>query len=200
MRASSTPMANPSALPDPATEVPGHVARNVETIGALHQRAERRATWHQRAIERLTAAVGRPALFYAVVVGVTAWSLGNGLLHRAGHRVPDPPPFFWLQGVVSLGALLVTTMVLITQNRQAKVAERRAHLDLQVNLLAEQKATKVIALLEELRRDLPGVPERRDSEAERMAASADPHVVARALEETLAPGREGSKPGPSRSD
>lgn len=184
--------------PSGATEVPGHVARNVETIGELHQKAERRATWHQRTIERLTAAVGRPALLYAIVLGVVGWSLGNGLAHRLGHRPLDPPPFFWLQGVISLGALLVTTMVLITQNRQARVAERRAHLDLQVNLLAEQKAAKVIALLEELRRDLPNVRQRRDSEADRMAASADPRAVLRAVEETFSIDKDGLDTGPER--
>src|SRR5581483_10605460 len=90
---------------------------------------------------------------------------------------PDPPPFGRAQGVVGLAALLMTTMVLTTQNRQMRHAEQRSHLDLQVNLLAEQKVAKLIALVEELRRDLPNVHNRKDSLAEAMTRSVDPGAV-----------------------
>jgi uncharacterized membrane protein len=100
--------------------------------------------------------------------------------------VPDPPPFEWLQGVVGLAALLTATMILTTQNRQAKLMERRMHLDLQVNLLTEQKTAKLIELLEELRRDLPNVRNRHDSEAEIMQHAAEPMRVIAALEEQTA--------------
>ena len=83
----------------------------------------------------------------------------------------DPPPFAWLQGIFSLGALLTATVVLIKQNRLAKLEEPRAHLDLQVNLLAEQKTTKLIDLMEELRRDLPMVKDRNDPEAAALQTS-----------------------------
>ena len=90
--------------------------------------------------------------------------------------------YFWLQGLVGLGALLTTTIVLITQTRQGKLAEQRAQLDLQVSLLAEQKTAKLIALLEELRRDLPEVTNRHDAEAAAMEQSTDPHAILDALE------------------
>jgi uncharacterized membrane protein len=179
-------MAEPTdRLSAPAEDVPAHIARNVEAIGSLHHREERRTNWHQHAIERLTAAVGRPTVLYGAVVAVLGWAGANALAPRFGHRPIDPAPFFWLQGVVSLCAMLVTTMVLITQNRQGRLAQRRAHLDLQVNLLAEQKTAKIIALLEELRRDLPSVRNRRDSEAETMASSANPRAMLQALDDTL---------------
>jgi len=117
-----------------------------------------------------------------------SWIAFNLVAVRVGfERAPDPPPFNGLQGIVSILALLVTTMVLTTQNRQAKQAERRAELDLQVNLRAEQKVTKVIALLEELRRDLPVVPNRDDPVALAMTEAVDPHAVVSALEETFTP-------------
>ncbi|MEO7095962.1 MAG: DUF1003 domain-containing protein, partial [Polyangiales bacterium] len=97
----------------------------------------------------------------------------------------DPPPFFWLQGCVALGALLTALMVLTTQNRQSRHVEERAHLDLQVNLAAEQKTAKLIALLEELRRDLPNVPNRRDAIADAMTRAVDPHAALKALEDTF---------------
>jgi uncharacterized membrane protein len=76
-------------------------------------------------------------------------------------------------------------MVLATQNRQRRSAEERARLDLQVNLLAEQKVAKLIALIEELRRDMPNVKNRRDRVAEAMTQAVDPHAVTTALEDTI---------------
>jgi uncharacterized membrane protein len=90
-----------------------------------------------------------------------------------------------LQGIVGLGAWLTATIVLITQTRQGKLAEQRAQLDLQVSLLAEQKTAKLIALIEELRRDLPNVKDRHDPQAVAMEQATDPHTVLGALEETL---------------
>jgi uncharacterized membrane protein len=66
-------------------------------------------------------------------------------------------------------------------------------LDLQINLLAEQKTAKLIALVEELRRDLPNVKDRHDPQAAVMEQTTDPHVILGALEETLQEsGQEGA--------
>jgi uncharacterized membrane protein len=100
-----------------------------------------------------------------------------------GFQPLDPPPFFWLQGIVSVGALLTTTVVLITQNREAKLEEQRLELELQVNLLTEQKTTKLIHLLEELRRDLPMVKNRDDPEAAALQKPTDLEEVLAALED-----------------
>jgi uncharacterized membrane protein len=75
--------------------------------------------------------------------------------------------------------------VLIVQKRQEKLAEQRAQLSLQLNLLSEQKIAKLIALVEELRCDLPNVKNRHDPEAEVMKQPADPQVVLEALEKSL---------------
>jgi uncharacterized membrane protein len=90
-----------------------------------------------------------------------------------------------LQGIVGLGAWLTATIVLITQTRQGKLAEQRAQLDLQVSLLAEQKTAKLIALIEELRRDLPNVQNRHDPQAAVMEQATDPQAILSAMEETL---------------
>ena len=168
--------------PEPLSE---HVTRNVHAIAEMHLQAERDLSAHQRAIESGTAQLGRPASIYLILAFVSLWTLGNVLAPRFGLHAVDPPPFPWLQGVVGLLALLSTTMVLITQNRQTKMLERRMHLDLQVNLLTEQKTAKLIELIEELRRDLPDVRDRRDAEAESMQRSAEPLEVMAALEELV---------------
>ena len=80
---------------------------------------------------------------------------------------------------------ITSTGVLIYQARQEKVAEERSHLTLQLNLLTEQKIAKLIALVEELRTDLPNVRNRHDSEAFEMQKTTNPQVVLNALKETL---------------
>ena len=57
-------------------------------------------------------------------------------------------------------ALVTTTIVLIAQNRQSRLEQQHTHLGLQVNLLTEQKVTKLIHLIEELRKDMPMVRDR----------------------------------------
>jgi uncharacterized membrane protein len=98
-----------------------------------------------------------------------------------------------LQGGIDLTTLLMTTMILITQNRQEKHTEQRRHLDLQVTLLVEQKVTKVIALVEELRHDLPNVQNRQDPQAEAMQEVLDPHAVLSALDDMFHEGQNAEK-------
>jgi Protein of unknown function (DUF1003) len=148
------------------------ISHNVETMAAAQAKAEQGVGHHQRLIEHLTFRLGRPAGFYGVVSLVVLCA-------------PDPAPFVWMQGAIGFAALLVAIMVLATQNRQAKQSERRAELDLQVNLLAEQKIAKLVSLLEELRRDIPTVPNRADAVADAMTQAVDPHVVLSALEQTF---------------
>jgi uncharacterized membrane protein len=171
------------------------VAKNAEAIAAVRARADKRLDRHQKSVELATAALGRPLSIFVVIALVSLWIAFNVSMKALGKAPIDPPPFFWLQGAVALGALLTSLMVLTTQNRQRRHAEERAHLDLQVNLAAEQKTAKLIALVEELRRDLPNVPNRRDALAESMARAVDPHAALTALEQTFeAPGDDEPRP------
>jgi uncharacterized membrane protein len=157
---------------------------NVDTLASLQERAEQGVSPHQRRIEEFTDRVGRPGSIYLVLVLTALWGGFNVATERFGLRPVDPPPFVWLQATVSLCALLVTITILTTQNRQTRHAEQRAQLELQVNLLAEQKVAKVIALLEELRRDMPAVKNRVDHVADEMQEPVDPHAILSALENT----------------
>ena len=194
---------HPARTPHPApaqdevaTLLPDHVSNNIEAIRMLHIRADETLSRYHRPIETLSALLGRPTFCYGIVLVVTLWVLGNLVSPRMGVAPFDPPPFVWLQGLVGLGALLTTIVVLITQTRQGKLAEQRAQLDLQVNLLAEQKTAKLIALLEELRRDLPAVRNRHDAEAAAMEQSTDPHAILAALETVYEPAHAEAGPEP----
>jgi uncharacterized membrane protein len=171
--------------PRPSPELSGHVAQNIETVAQLHTEAEEKVGRHQKTIERLTAFIGHRWTLSAILVIVALWVIGNTLASRLGLPQLDAPPFPWLQGAVSLSALIVTTMVLTTQNRQARFSSHRGNLDLQVNLVAEQKIAKLIALLEELRRDLPAVRDRVDPVADAMAQAVDPQAVISVLDQNF---------------
>ena len=170
----------------PTAPLPEHISQNIETIVALHARNERDVSRHRRFVEAMSTFFGRPAFLYTILLVIALWVTPNIWPRRFGVRRFDPPPFAWLELSLSLGSLLVTIGVLITQNREEKLAEQRAQLSLQVNLLPEQKIAKIIALLEELRGALPNVRNRYDPEAEVMTEPADPHAVMEVLEERLA--------------
>ena len=72
---------------------------------------------------------------------------------NAGTRF-DAYPFGLLTMIVSLEAIFLSTFVLISQNRQALLAERRSQVDLQVNLISELEVTKVMALVSEIHQRL----------------------------------------------
>lgn len=152
---------------------------------SLRARSEGRLSKHQRTIEGATALIGRPRTIYVFIATVAAWVTLNSILFSSGSaHVIDPPPFFWLQGAIGFCALVVTTLVLTTQSRQARHAEERASLDLEVNLCTELKISKLIALVEELRQDMPSVRNRVDLQADAMQKALDPHAILNALEIT----------------
>ena len=165
------------------TSLAEHISQNVESILAIHKRESETVTPSQRRLERASSFVGRPLYLLGLLGFVALWvafNWGAPLLHLTPF---DPPPFQWLDGLLAFVALLTTTVVLIAQNRQTKLEQQRAHLDLQVNLLTEQKVTKLIHLLEELRRDLPMVRDRHDPQAAAMQEGADADQMVSALQE-----------------
>jgi uncharacterized membrane protein len=169
----------------PITELTDILDQDIETIVALRLNAERKVSRHQRVIEKATATLGRPGSLYSILLIILFWIIVNMLHTYLGLSLFDAPPFPWLQDMVSICALVMTVIVLTTQNRQGKFMEQRRHLDLQINLLTERKVSKVIELLEDLRRDLPIVKNRVDLEAEVMKEPVDPHTALTALNHTL---------------
>ena len=161
------------------------VSQNIESIVALHATEERKISKHRRLVNTVTHFFSRPAFLYFIVVSIILWTVPNVSPRR--WQVPhfDPAPFNHLEFVLSVSSLLVTVGVLIRQDQEERLAEQRAQLSLQLSLLSEQKITKLIALVEELRRDLPNVEDRHDEEAMQMQEIANPREVLNELQETL---------------
>ena len=174
------------ALPGRGAEA-DEIGLNIAAVQAFYDHQSRDLSLSQRAAERIANAVGHPYFLVAITMVVVLWIGVNIVRQLLGLPAWDPAPYFWLQGLVSLCALLITTVVLIKQNRVARLDEQRSHLDLKVTLLIEQKAAKMIDLLEELRRDAPGIPDRHDPRAAALQQAMNPDGVLAALGEA-APG------------
>jgi uncharacterized membrane protein len=164
------------------TTLSDHITDNVEGVVALQRRESDALSPAQRRLEWLGQFVGRPSYFVGVLLAATLWVIFNLAAVDFGLKPFDEPPFAWLDLLVTFVALMTTTVVLIGQNRQTKLEQRRAHLDLQVNLLTEQKVSKLIHLLEELRRDLPNVKDRHDAQAHALQERADTEKVLSAID------------------
>ena len=162
--------------------LPGQIDDAIQSTAELERKALEGASLQQRAIERFTLAVGRPRTVWIILTAVAVWIALNETLALTGHRQIDPPPYYWLDGVLALAALLMTILILTTENRMSEIDEQRSRLHLQISILAERKAAKIIQLLEELRYDLPQVRNREDREAQEMTLPTDPHEVAEELE------------------
>lgn len=161
-----------------------HINQNIADIVELQQRDIESTSLAQRRLERVSRLVARPTYILVLLGLVCGWIGLNALEQRLGLHAIDPPPFVWLQGLLTLVALLTATVVLIAQRRQTKVSEERAHLALQINLVTEQKVTKLIHLIEELRRDLPMVRNREDPHAAALEQRTDTAQVVSALKNT----------------
>jgi uncharacterized membrane protein len=169
--------------PDVAAGLSEHIQQNIESVVGLQRREWSATPPSQRHLEAVSRVIGRPGYLVLLVAVIVAWIGFNSVATRAGWSAFDPPPFAWLEGVLTGVGLLTTTIILIAQNYQTKLERQRAHLDLQVNLLTEQKVTKLIHLLEELRRDLPMVQDRQDPQANAMQQRADAGRVISAIED-----------------
>ncbi|NMG22031.1 DUF1003 domain-containing protein [Brasilonema bromeliae] len=163
-------------LPDPIT-------KNIEAISSLHIQEVRDIPAHQRILEAIATFFGRSTFLYSLLVILALWIFGSFFDRFLPFNLPS---FSWSNQGLDAAALVISTGVLVRQTRQENFAEQRAQLMLQLNLLSEQKIAKIIALLEELRTDLPDVINRHDSEAELMQEPADPIAVLEALQKNLA--------------
>ena len=120
--------------------------QNIETVARLEQELlEERST-----VERISDAIGSFVGTMSFVLIHVAWFF-FWFLANAGQipGVPrfDPYPFIFLSMAVSVEGVLLTTFVLMKQNRMAKRADLRNQLNLQIDLLSEKEVTKILQIL-----------------------------------------------------
>jgi uncharacterized membrane protein len=129
---------------------PAHPTQlNIDAIAKLEHEALLRRSPTERASGAIAKFIGSTAFLLLQILLVLTWSAINlGLI--PGLRSFDPFPLGISALVISSESVVLTIFVLISQNRMARQAEKRAHLDLQVGMLAEQELTAVLQMLHKI--------------------------------------------------
>ena len=165
------------------------IRKNISAITASQREDEKSRTPSTRISDAITSFSGSMLFVWLHAIWFGIWIMLNiGLVHIPHVSEFDPFPFGLLTMIVSLEAIFLSTFVLISQNRMALQSERRAELDLHVNLLSEQKATKALEMLDLIssqlnqlnRFDLPP-----DPEIEALKVSPEPQEVLQVIRETV---------------
>jgi uncharacterized membrane protein len=129
-----------------ATNKTQQIHRSSEIARSLKARANAKRTLFERFADSMTAFFGSIYFLLANVVWFMVWIIIN-LNLIPGIPAFDPFPFGLLTMIVSLEAIVLAIVVLISQNREARIAELREEVDLQIDIITEQEITKISQLL-----------------------------------------------------
>jgi len=119
--------------------------------------------------------------------------IGENLLR--GPASFDPYPFPLLTLIVSLEAIFLSTFILISQNRDLQLSERRNQLDLQINLLTEQENTKMLTMLKQIA-DKVGADVTQDPTLAVLEQSTQPAKLVEQIERTIETTEQEAEPTP----
>jgi uncharacterized membrane protein len=153
-------------------------AENIEAILKLEKEAERELSGFHRLSHTVGGFVGTIYFVVLQCFAVLAWIGAN--IGIFGNAPFDPYPFPFLATLLALEAVLLTSFVLIRQNTMDRRSERRNHLDLQINLLAEKEATSILKAVREIAEHLK-VDAAPDPEREELAKDTPVEDIARHL-------------------
>jgi uncharacterized membrane protein len=167
----------------PPPDLSDHVEETIRSMARLSSEHEESASLHQRAVAQITGFLSQPAVIGFLALAIGCWVAVNELGPSVGWRVIDPPPFQWLQGMMTMTSLFMVFLLLGAQKHEDRLNKNREFLTLELAILSEQKIAKVIQLLEEFRRDSPHIRDGVDEEADQLANPAKPQSVLDAIKE-----------------
>ena len=150
------------------------IERNIRTIIHLRTKTARERGVQNRIADVITLFSGRMVFVYVHIVWFGAWILLN--TGRLGMPKFDPYPYGLLTMIVSLEAIFLSTFVLISQNRLSEETERRADLELHINLLTEHELTRVLQMLDAIQ-DKLGIVEHENSDLADLEMETKPEDV-----------------------
>jgi uncharacterized membrane protein len=165
-------------------EHPGPAQVNIERIAEMEKEFLERRSVVERVGDTIADFVGSTTFVILHVIWFTAWiAVNRNLIPQV--RTFDPYPFLLLGLAVSLEAVLLSTFVLMKQNRMSKRSDRRNDLNLQIDLLAEREATMMLQMLQQICAHL-GLEEVGDgAEVRELIRDTKVESIARELEEKL---------------
>jgi uncharacterized membrane protein len=157
--------------PEPETQTPDGdptthavVDRNVHALAEIRAAHMEARDLQGRVADRITGFAGSMGCIYMHLTLFGTWLLINTRVLPIVAPF-DPYPFVMLAMFASVEAIFLSTFVLISQNRQAQLAEKRNDLDLQINLLAEHEITRILQLVDEIAKRLAIPSVGQDTEA-----------------------------------
>jgi uncharacterized membrane protein len=141
-------MANGDPTKNKATRLESITEENIQTIARIEQNAHAQRTRADIVADAIAAFCGSTLFVWVHCVWFGLW-LGINLLGSKSMHF-DPAPFANLTLIVSLEAIFLSSFILVSQNRQQHNADQRNHLDLQINLLAEQESSLMLQMLKKV--------------------------------------------------
>jgi uncharacterized membrane protein len=129
---------------EPIRSIEELTRRNVAIIAEMEKAAAHVRTRGDWVADRIAAWVGSWTFLITQSVILLLW-IGLNIAAWVNHW--DPYPFVLLNLALSFQSAYAAPILMISQNRQAKLNERRNHLDLQINMLAEQESTEILRFL-----------------------------------------------------
>jgi uncharacterized membrane protein len=153
--------------------------QNVLAMRQLEQAAMAKRTGADRVAAAIARFCGQMSFVWIHVVLFAVWIAYNTL---PWFKAFDPYPFTFLTLVVSLEAIFLSTFILISQNYDMRVSERRNQLDLQINLLAEQENTKALQMLERIAKKV-GAHIADDGQVRALEEATRPESLVQQIEE-----------------
>ncbi len=157
-----------------------NLGSGIRLLRSIKGKADDKRTFAERVADKLTAGFGSMAFLVLNVIWFVVWIVINvGLI--PGVEPFDPFPFGFLTMVVSLEAIALAIIVLISQNRAAKIADLREEVDLQVNILTEKEITKLLQVVAQLA-EKQGLDLSRDRELQTMLRPSDTEKLEKDIE------------------
>jgi uncharacterized membrane protein len=161
-------------------EIAGVVHRNIHAILEMRREHERKKSFQEHFVDRITRLVGSIAMLYCNLAAIALWiGVNSGFV--LGVKPFDPYPFALLGAFASIEAIFLATFVLISQNRAALLSEKRADLDVQINLLSEHEITRLIQMVDAISVKL-GIDARQSDNIEELKKDVAPETLLETIE------------------
>ena len=126
-----------------------HVTKTIDDIVKLESLDR---TVSEGIAERIASFTGSMLFIWLHVVWFALWIAFN--IPWLGFQPIDPFPFTLLTMIVSLEAIFLSAFILMSENRQGRLADRRARVNLQVDMIAEREITKLMKLVVDIHTQL----------------------------------------------
>ncbi len=168
---------------EPTVDTTDHILEaTVREVAALETKERQKERLQDRIVDRITAAMGSLPFLAINVVCYAAWIALNV---AGGPPHADPFPFPLLTICLASEAIILAVFVLMSENAQGRRADRRARLEMQVNILAEREISKLVGMVAEIHQHI-GLHRDSSDEVREMQRATHLEDVADAVESVAA--------------